>query len=151
MRGFPIALLNYNKYTIVLIASKNFSVHSMVAKRYSSNINNSRTKVSRLCYFFVTMVSPCSYKWKLYPFFVKEILIKIAFKEVRAFKNLNPIMYIFKGHAKIVKINMVKYNVTILNKKTTLYQLIHLFNWRRVSRTALHALSSHLIICKSFL
>ena len=35
--------------------------------------------------------------------------------------------------------------------KTTLYWLIHLFYWRRVSSTTLYALSSHLIICRNFL
>ena len=66
-------------------------------------------------YQFIFGVSPYNYKGKLYSFIVKEIFIEIGFKNVHVLKNLFPVTYIFKGHAKIVKICMVKFSVTISN------------------------------------
>ena len=43
-----------------------------------------------------------------------------------------------------------KTNYFLELRKTTLYRLIRLFYWRRVSRTILYTLSSHFIFYKNF-
>ena len=59
-------------------------------------------------YYLIFSVSPYNDKGKLNSFIVKEIFIGTRF-------NVFPVTCIFKGHAKIIKVYVVKFNVITLN------------------------------------
>ena len=59
-------------------------------------------------YYLIFGVSPYNDNGKLNSFIVKKIFIGTRF-------NVFPVTCVFKGHAKIVKVYLVKFNVTTLN------------------------------------
>ena len=61
-----------------------------------------------LVIYYCFRLSLYNYKEKLRSFMVKNTFIEI--------RLCNPITHIFKGHVKIVKIYMMKFNVSILNR-----------------------------------
>ena len=80
------------------------------------NLFKNKIYCSVKVYQFYFGVSSYSYKGKLYSFIVKEMFSEVGFKEVWVLKNPFPITNVSKGHAKIFKTCMGKFNVTTLNK-----------------------------------
>ena len=78
------------------------------------NANFLRTTILKLFFYFTLIIYLFSiasfdcHNEKLWCFMVKQMLIKI--------RLCNPMTYVFKGHVKIVKIYMVKFHVSVLNR-----------------------------------